>query len=199
VLHRRATPARAHEDPGLPRRPARHGDHRLGAILNGLKLVGKDIAGVKVAVSGAGAAALACLDLLVKLGLRPDNIRVSDIKGVVYKGRTEEMDPEKARYARDTRARTLAEIVPGADVFLGLSAGGVLKPEMIAGMASRPLILALANPEPEIRPELAQQVRPDAILCTGRSDYSNQVNNVLCFPSSFAARWMSVPPSSTTP
>jgi len=152
------------------------------AILNGLKLVGKDIAGVKVAVSGAGAAALACLDLLVKLGLRPDNIRVSDIKGVVYKGRTEEMDPEKARYARDTRARTLAEIVPGADVFLGLSAGGALKPEMIAGMASRPLILALANPEPEIRPELARQVRPDAILCTGRSDYSNQVNNVLCFP-----------------
>ena len=152
------------------------------AILNGLKLVGKDIAGVKVAVSGAGAAALACLDLLVKLGLRPDNIRVCDIKGVVYKGRTEEMDPEKARYARDTRARTLAEIVPGADVFLGLSAGGVLKPEMIAGMAPRPLILALANPEPEIRPELARQVRPDAILCTGRSDYSNQVNNVLCFP-----------------
>ncbi len=152
------------------------------AILNGLKLVGKDIASVKVAVSGAGAAALACLDLLVKLGLRPDNIRVSDIKGVVYKGRIEEMDPEKARYARDTRARTLAEIMPGADVFLGLSAGGVLKPEMIAGMAPRPLILALANPEPEIRPELAQQVRPDAILCTGRSDYPNQVNNVLCFP-----------------
>ena len=152
------------------------------AILNGLKLVGKDIASVKVAVSGAGAAALACLDLLVKLGLRPDNVRVSDIKGVVYKGRTEEMDPEKARYARDTRARTLAEIMPGADVFLGLSAGGVLKPDMIAGMAPRPLILALANPEPEIRPELAQQVRPDAILCTGRSDYPNQVNNVLCFP-----------------
>ena len=152
------------------------------AVLNGLKLVGKDIASVKVAVSGAGAAALACLDLLVKLGLRPDNIRVSDIKGVVYKGRTEEMDPEKARYARETRARTLAEIMPGADVFLGLSAGGVLKPEMIAGMAARPLILALANPEPEIRPELAQQVRPDAILCTGRSDYPNQVNNVLCFP-----------------
>ncbi|MET0192031.1 MAG: NADP-dependent malic enzyme [Hyphomicrobiaceae bacterium] len=152
------------------------------AVLNGLKLVGKDIANVKVAVSGAGAAALACLDLLVKLGLRPDNIRVSDIKGVVYQGRTEEMDPEKARYARDTRARTLAEIMPGADVFLGLSAGGVLKPDLISSMAPRPLILALANPEPEIRPELARQVRSDAILCTGRSDYPYQVNNVLCFP-----------------
>jgi malate dehydrogenase (oxaloacetate-decarboxylating)(NADP+) len=152
------------------------------AILNGLKLVGKDIDSVKVAVSGAGAAALACLDLLVTLGLRPEHIRVCDIKGVVYKGRTEDMDPEKARYARDTRARTLAEIVPGADIFLGLSAGGVLKPDMIAGMAPRPLILALANPEPEIRPELAHQIRPDAILCTGRSDYPNQVNNVLCFP-----------------
>ncbi len=152
------------------------------AILNGLKLVGKDIVKVKVAVSGAGAAALACLDLLVSLGMSRDNITVSDIKGVVYKGRTEEMDPEKARYARDTQARTLAEILPGADIFLGLSAGGVLRPEMIAGMAEKPLILALANPEPEIRPELAQQARPDAILCTGRSDYPNQVNNVLCFP-----------------
>ena len=152
------------------------------AILNGLTLVGKDIANVKVAVSGAGAAALACLDLLVSLGLPRENITVSDIKGVVYQGRTEEMDPEKARYARDTSARTLAEILPGADVFLGLSAGGVLKPEMIAGMAEKPLILALANPEPEIRPELAIQARPDAILCTGRSDYPNQVNNVLCFP-----------------
>ena len=152
------------------------------AILNGLKLVGKDIASVKVAVSGAGAAALACLDLLVSLGMSRDNITVSDIKGVVYQGRTEEMDPEKARYARDTTARTLPEILPGADVFLGLSAGGVLKPEMIKGMAEKPLILALANPEPEIRPELAIKARPDAILCTGRSDYPNQVNNVLCFP-----------------
>jgi malate dehydrogenase (oxaloacetate-decarboxylating)(NADP+) len=152
------------------------------AILNGLKLIGKDIANVKVAVSGAGAAALACLDLLVALGLRPEHIHVCDIKGVVYKGRVEEMDPEKARYARDTRARTLAEIMPGADVFLGLSAGGVLKPDLLASMAERPLIMALANPEPEIRPELAHQVRPDAILCTGRSDYPNQVNNVLCFP-----------------
>jgi malate dehydrogenase (oxaloacetate-decarboxylating)(NADP+) len=152
------------------------------AILNGLKLVGKDIGRVKVAVSGAGAAALACLDLLVALGLRRENVFVSDIKGVVYQGRTEEMDPEKARYARETRARTLAEIVPGADIFLGLSAGGVLKPEMIKAMAPDPLILALANPEPEIRPELAREARPDAILCTGRSDYPNQVNNVLCFP-----------------
>jgi malate dehydrogenase (oxaloacetate-decarboxylating)(NADP+) len=152
------------------------------AILNGLKLVGKDIARVQVAVSGAGAAALACLDLLVSLGLPRANIWVSDIKGVVFQGRTEEMDPEKARYAQDTPARTLAEILPGADIFLGLSAGGVLKPEMIAGMADKPLILALANPEPEIRPELAKEARPDAILCTGRSDYPNQVNNVLCFP-----------------
>ena len=152
------------------------------AILNGLKLVGKDITKAKVAVSGAGAAALACLDLLVALGLQPQNIHVSDIKGVVYKGRVEEMDPEKARYARDTRARTLAEIMPGTDVFLGLSAGGILKPDLLASMAERPLIMALANPEPEIRPELALQVRPDAILCTGRSDYHNQVNNVLCFP-----------------
>src|SRR6185503_3535258 len=103
-------------------------------------------------------------------------------KGVVYKGRKEEMDPEKSRYAQETKARALAEILPGADIFLGLSAGGVLKPDMIKAMARDPLILALANPEPEIRPELARQLRPDAILCTGRSDYSNQVNNVLCFP-----------------
>jgi malate dehydrogenase (oxaloacetate-decarboxylating)(NADP+) len=152
------------------------------AVLNGLKLVGKQIGQIKVAVSGAGAAALACLDLLVELGVRRENVFVSDIKGVVYKGRKEEMDAEKARYAQDTRARSLAEIVLGADLFLGLSAGGVLKPDMIKGMGADPLILALANPEPEIRPELALQVRPDAILCTGRSDYPNQVNNVLCFP-----------------
>ena len=152
------------------------------AVLNGLKLVGKAIGNIKVTVSGAGAAALACLDLLVTLGLRRENITVSDLKGVVYSGRKEEMDPDKARYAQDTTARTLAEIMDGADLFLGLSAGGVLKPHMLKGMARDPLILALANPEPEIRPELALAERPDAILCTGRSDYPNQVNNVLCFP-----------------
>ncbi|MGL4290810.1 MAG: NADP-dependent malic enzyme, partial [Phreatobacter sp.] len=152
------------------------------AVLNGLKVVGKEIGAIKVAVSGAGAAALACLNLLVELGLPRENIRVCDIKGVVYKGRIEEMDPEKTRYAQDTQARTLADIVPGADLFLGLSAGGVLKPEMLKDMAPNPLVLALANPEPEIRPEDALAVRPDAILCTGRSDYPNQVNNVLCFP-----------------
>jgi malate dehydrogenase (oxaloacetate-decarboxylating)(NADP+) len=152
------------------------------AILNGLTLVGKDIGKVRCVVSGAGAAALSCLKLLVTLGLKRENIFVSDIKGVVYKGRVELMDPEKEVYAQETNARTLAEILPGADLFLGLSAGGVLKPEMIKDMAPNPLILALANPEPEIRPELAKAVRPDAILCTGRSDYPNQVNNVLCFP-----------------
>jgi malate dehydrogenase (oxaloacetate-decarboxylating)(NADP+) len=152
------------------------------AVLNGLKLVGKEIGNIKVAASGAGAAALACLDLLVTLGLQRENITVADIKGVVYSGRKEEMDPDKARYAQNTAARTLAEIMDGADVFLGLSAGGVLKSDMLKGMARNPLILALANPEPEIRPELALAVRPDAILCTGRSDYPNQVNNVLCFP-----------------
>jgi malate dehydrogenase (oxaloacetate-decarboxylating)(NADP+) len=152
------------------------------AILNGLKLAGKNIADVKLASSGAGAAALACLDLLVKLGLRRDNIFVSDIKGVVYKGRQEDMDPEKERYAQETPARTLAEIIFGADIFLGLSAGGVLKPEMVKQMADTPIIMALANPEPEIRPELVREVRPDALIATGRSDYPNQVNNVLCFP-----------------
>jgi malate dehydrogenase (oxaloacetate-decarboxylating)(NADP+) len=152
------------------------------AVLNGLKLVGKQIDKIKIAVSGAGAAALACLDLLVTLGAKQENIFVCDINGVVYKGRKEAMDPDKARYAQETKARALAEITPGADLFLGLSAGGILKPEMIEPMAANPLILALANPEPEIRPELARKVRPDAILCTGRSDYPNQVNNVLCFP-----------------
>ncbi|MEX0637670.1 MAG: phosphate acyltransferase, partial [Burkholderiales bacterium] len=132
--------------------------------------------------SGAGAAALACLDLLVKMGLPPEHITVTDIKGVVYRGRKEEMDPDKERYAKDTKARKLDEVIAGADVFLGLSAGGVLKPEMVKKMAARPLILALANPEPEIRPELAKQVRPDCVIATGRSDYPNQVNNVLCFP-----------------
>ncbi|MHB8666203.1 MAG: NADP-dependent malic enzyme [Burkholderiales bacterium] len=152
------------------------------AILNGLRVVGKDIAKVKLVVSGAGAAALACLDLLVSLGLAMDNIWVSDIKGVVYAGRKEEMDPNKARYAKNTDARTLGEIIAGADVFLGLSAGKVLKPEMVKQMAAKPLILALANPEPEIQPELARAARPDAVIATGRSDFPNQVNNVLCFP-----------------
>ncbi len=152
------------------------------AVLNGLKVVGKDIGKVKLVCSGAGAAALSCLDLLVGLGLSVDNITVADIKGVVYKGRVEEMDDYKARYAKDTKARTLAEIVAGADIFLGLSAGGVLKPEMVAKMAQRPLILALANPNPEIMPEDAKAARPDCIIATGRSDYPNQVNNVLCFP-----------------
>ena len=152
------------------------------AILNGLRVVGKDIAKVKLVVSGAGAAALACLDLLVSLGVNMENIWVSDIKGVVYAGRKEEMDPNKARYAKDTDARTLAEIIADADVFLGLSAGRVLKPEMVKTMAPRPLILALANPEPEIQPDLAKAARPDAVIATGRSDFPNQVNNVLCFP-----------------
>ncbi len=152
------------------------------AVLNGLRVVGKELAGVKLVCSGAGAAALACLDLLVSLGLKADNVWVSDIKGVVYEGRKEEMDPNKARYARKTSARTLSEIIPGADLFLGLSAGGVLKAEMVAKMADKPLILALANPEPEILPDVAKSVRPDAVMATGRSDYPNQVNNVLCFP-----------------
>jgi malate dehydrogenase (oxaloacetate-decarboxylating)(NADP+) len=152
------------------------------AILNGLKVVGKSIAEVRLVASGAGAAALACLDLLVKMGMRRENIAVSDIKGVVYRGRTEEMDPIKAQYAIETRARTLDDVIAGADVFLGLSAGGVLKPAMVKKMADRPLILALANPVPEILPEAARDARPDAIIATGRSDYPNQVNNVLCFP-----------------
>ena len=152
------------------------------AILNGLKIVGKDIGSVKLVCSGAGAAALACLDLLVSLGLKMENVLVNDIKGVVYKGRKEEMDDNKARYAKETSARTLGEIIGGADVFLGLSAGGVLKPEMVKQMADKPIILAMANPEPEIRPELAKQVRPDCLIGTGRSDYPNQVNNSLCFP-----------------
>jgi malate dehydrogenase (oxaloacetate-decarboxylating)(NADP+) len=133
-------------------------------------------------VSGAGAAALACLDLLEAMGLPRHNIVVTDIVGVVYQGRTEQMDPRKALYAIDTPARTLADVIEGADIFLGLSAGGVLKAEMVAKMADRPLILALANPEPEILPEAARAVKPDAVIATGRSDYPNQVNNVLCFP-----------------
>jgi malate dehydrogenase (oxaloacetate-decarboxylating)(NADP+) len=152
------------------------------AILNGLHLIGKDISKVKIVTSGAGAAALACLDLLVMLGAPTENIWVTDIKGLVYEGRVEEMDEIKARYIKKTDARTLGEVIADADVFLGLSAGGVLKPEMVAKMAANPLIMALANPTPEILPELVKSVRSDAIICTGRSDYPNQVNNVLCFP-----------------
>ncbi|WP_184050949.1 NADP-dependent malic enzyme [Paraburkholderia sp. MM5384-R2] len=152
------------------------------AVTNGLKVVGKDIKEVKLVASGAGAAALACLDLLVDIGLSLENITVTDLAGVVYKGRTELMDPDKERFARETDARSLAEVIEGADVFLGLSAGGVLKQDMVKQMAARPLILALANPTPEILPELALEVRPDAVLCTGRTDYPNQVNNVLVFP-----------------
>ncbi|SIT08821.1 NADP-dependent malic enzyme [Achromobacter sp. MFA1 R4] len=152
------------------------------AFINGLKVVGKDIKTVKVVTSGAGAAALACLDLMVDLGLPLENIWVTDIEGVVYEGRTTLMDPDKARFAQKTDARKLAEVIQDADVFLGLSAGGVLKPEMVAAMGSRPLILALANPTPEILPEVAHGVRDDVVMATGRSDYPNQVNNVLCFP-----------------
>jgi malate dehydrogenase (oxaloacetate-decarboxylating)(NADP+) len=152
------------------------------AVLNGLRVVGKDLGKIKLVCSGAGAAALACLDLLVSLGIQRDNIWVSDIVGVVYAGRKEEMDDNKARYAQQTKARTLGDIIGGADIFLGLSAARVLKPEMLAQMAAKPLILALANPEPEIMPDLAKQARPDAVIATGRSDFPNQVNNVLCFP-----------------
>jgi malate dehydrogenase (oxaloacetate-decarboxylating)(NADP+) len=152
------------------------------ALLNGLKVSGKDIKQVKLVASGAGAAALACLGLLVKLGLPRENIWVTDLAGVVYEGRTELMDPDKAFFAQPTTQRTLAEVIDGADVFLGLSAGGVLKPDMVARMAANPIIFALANPNPEILPEDVKAVRDDAIMATGRSDYPNQVNNVLCFP-----------------
>jgi malate dehydrogenase (oxaloacetate-decarboxylating)(NADP+) len=152
------------------------------AVLNGLRAVGKELAAVKLVTSGAGAAALSCLNFLVTLGLKPENIWVTDIAGVVYEGRKEEMDPDKARYARRTDARRLAEVISGADVFLGLSAGGVLKADMVKAMADKPLILALANPDPEINPGEAKRARPDAVIATGRSDYPNQVNNVLCFP-----------------
>ncbi len=150
------------------------------AILNGLKVVGKNIGDVRLVCSGAGAAAIACLDLLVDLGLDKNKTLVVDSKGVIYEGR-ENLDPSKARYAVKTDARTLADAMDGSDVFLGCSAGGVLKPEMVVSMGRQPLILALANPDPEIRPEEAKAVRPDVIIATGRSDYPNQVNNVLCF------------------
>lgn len=152
------------------------------AILNGLKVVGKEIHQIKLVVSGAGAAALACLDLLVDLGLPLQNIWVTDLAGVVYAGRQELMDPDKERFAQKTDKRTLAEVMPDADIFLGLSAGGVLKQDMVKTMAPKPMVFALANPTPEILPELVKAVRDDAIIATGRTDYPNQVNNVLCFP-----------------
>ncbi len=151
-------------------------------MLNGLKVVGKDPAKVKLVTSGAGAAALACLGLLVKLGIARANIFVTDLAGVVYEGRTELMDEDKIVFAQKTSARTLSEIIEDADIFLGLSAGGVLKPDMVRKMAANPLIFALANPTPEISPEEVKAVRNDAIMATGRTDYPNQVNNVLCFP-----------------
>lgn len=152
------------------------------ACLNGLQVVRKQIDTVKMVVSGAGAAALACVDLLLDLGLRRENVWLTDLAGVVYQGRVELMDPEKARFAQVTEARKLLEVIEGADIFLGLSAGGVLTQEMVRRMAARPLIFALANPTPEILPEEARAARPDAVIATGRSDYPNQVNNVLCFP-----------------
>ncbi len=152
------------------------------AVRNGLEVQGKQLSDVKLVTSGAGAAAMACVDLLVNMGLRVENVTLTDIKGVVYEGREPDMPPNMARYARRTDARTLADVLDGADVFLGLSAPGVLKPEWLPKMAPNPFILALANPDPEILPDLARAVRPDAIVATGRSDYPNQVNNVLCFP-----------------
>ncbi|RJG24131.1 NADP-dependent malic enzyme [Massilia cavernae] len=152
------------------------------ALLNALKVVGKEIGQVKLAVSGAGAAAIACLDMMVILGVKRENIYVTDSKGVIFAGREANMETNKARYAQATDARTLADIMTGADVFLGCSTAGVVTGEMVKTMASQPVILALANPEPEIRPEVARAARPDCIIATGRSDYPNQVNNVLCFP-----------------
>lgn len=168
--------------------PVFHDDQHGTAIIvgaafyNGLQVVDKDIKKIKLVVSGAGAAALACVDLLLDLGLPIENVWLTDLAGVVYKGRKELMDPDKERFAQPTEARKLAEVIAGADVFLGLSAGGVLKPDMVKAMAARPLILALANPTPEILPEEVKAVRDDAVIATGRSDYPNQVNNVLCFP-----------------
>jgi len=152
------------------------------AMLNALKLIGKELCMVKVVCSGAGAAAISCLDLWCDLGIKRENITVCDSKGVIYVGRDANMEPTKARYAQDTAARTLGDAIVGADVFLGLSTAGVLKPEMLATMAKQPIVFALSNPTPEIMPELARATRPDAIIATGRSDYPNQVNNVLCFP-----------------
>ncbi len=168
--------------------PVFHDDQHGTAIIvgaacsNGLQVVGKEIGKVKLVVSGAGAAALACADLLLDLGLARENVWLTDLAGVVYQGRKELMDPEKIRFAQPTAARTLREVIGGADIFLGLSAGGVLTQDMVKSMAPRPLILALANPTPEILPEEVRAVRDDAVIATGRSDYPNQVNNVLCFP-----------------
>ncbi|CAH1747375.1 malate dehydrogenase [Thauera humireducens] len=161
-----------------------HGTAIISAagLINGLKVVGKDIDKVRLVCSGAGAAAIACLDLMVSVGMKRENITVCDSKGVIYEGREANMEPTKARYAQKTAARTLGEVIEGADVFLGLSTAGVLKPEMVAKMADKPLIFALANPNPEILPADAKAVRPDCVIATGRSDFPNQVNNVLCFP-----------------
>jgi len=161
-----------------------HGTAIISAagLVNGLKVVGKNIADVTLVCSGAGAAAIACLDMMVSVGLRRENITVCDSKGVIYEGREPNMEPTKARYAQKTEGRTLGDVIAGADVFLGLSTAGVLKPEMVAKMADKPLIFALANPNPEILPADAKAVRPDCIIATGRSDFPNQVNNVLCFP-----------------
>ncbi len=161
-----------------------HGTAIISAagLLNGLKVVGKDIGAVKLVCSGAGAAAIACLDLMVSLGLKRENVYVCDSRGVIRVGRDENMEANKARYAQQTDARTMGDVIEGADIFLGLSAAGVLKPEMVGRMADKPLIFALANPTPEIMPEEAKAVRPDCVIATGRSDYPNQVNNVLCFP-----------------
>ncbi|HJO97087.1 MAG TPA: malic enzyme-like NAD(P)-binding protein, partial [Rhodospirillales bacterium] len=152
------------------------------AVVNGLRLAGKSIADVKLVSTGGGAAGIACLDLLVEMGLKKENIILVDHLGVVHKGRREEMTAQKERYGADTEARTLAQAINGADVFLGLSAADILRPEMVERMANMPLILALANSHPEIDPVQAKEIRPDAIIATGRSDYPNQVNNVLCFP-----------------
>ncbi len=168
--------------------PVFHDDQHGSAIIvsaavqNGLLISGKKLADMRIVTSGAGAAALSCLNLLIELGAKPENILVTDIDGVVYTGREKGMDPWKAKFARDTPMRTLGEAIEGADIFLGLSAAGVLKSEMVAKMADRPMVLALANPNPEIMPEDVLKVRQDALMCTGRSDYPNQVNNVLCFP-----------------
>jgi malate dehydrogenase (oxaloacetate-decarboxylating)(NADP+) len=152
------------------------------AMVNALKVAGKKIEEVKLVASGAGAAALACLNLLLEVGLKRENVFVTDIAGVVYEGRTELMDEDKALFAQKTELRTLGQVIEGADAFLGLSAGGVLKQDMVQKMAAKPIIFALANPNPEIIPEDVKAVRDDAIIATGRTDYPNQVNNVLCFP-----------------
>ncbi len=171
--------------------PVFHDDQHGTAIIvaagvrNGLEHAGKKLSDVKIVASGAGAASIACLNLLVSMGVKRENIWVSDSKGVVWEGRNESMDPYKEAYSQKTDKRELSEIMPGADVFIGLSAAGVLKPEMLKEMTDNPIVMALANPTPEIMPELAREARPDAMICTGRSDYPNQVNNVLCFPFMF--------------